>query len=597
MCFRQLLLCLCLSATAAATAAEHPSRPEARVAVQTIGEPVAIVEMIATTLDHLRDAVTERRFMLEYYDRSELPYIVKSTSEPIIFITDAVTFASLSGAGKAQAIASMKQRQALDASHTAGAAYIVRSDRDDLLTLADLQGQTVEAARKTAGESFIIGMHEIRRIFGDRSFFGETKMTDGLSEEVVHDVASGKADVGIVEACLLEEMEAKGNIPKGMLRVVGERNSNDLRCRHSTDLHPGWVLAVTSGASSDTSGARELAATVVPALATVPTFADTFEWTAPSDPDAFVALLAELRRTDDRFDAVAFVRKYWPHAAVAAVFFLAVLLHGVYVSWLVRRRTAELERVMEEREALRRIADEERERMATFERAGIAGQLSSMIAHELTQPLNAVVNYARGLRIRLTRGHLDSETLNDTLVRIAEQGMTASEIVNRVRGYAKNGEIETVRCDLGQLLDESVERFCRARPDAPRPIVSKEGGCFVDGHPMELSLLIHNLLKNADEACHSVAHPIIKASASRCDGLVRLLVSDNGPELDDTAVSRLFEPLHTTKTGGLGLGLAICRRIAESHSGRIAAEKSPDGGLVFSLVLPEAANAAKDTSP
>lgn len=583
------LLLFPLVLAASADCAGAADRPETRVAVQTIGEPAAIVETIATTLDHIRDEVPSRRFMLEYYDRSELPGIVVRAEAPMIFITDPVTYASLASAGSGQAVASMKEREALDAGHTTGAAFIVRSDRTDLSSLADLRGQTIEAAEKTAGESYIIAMHEIRRIFGEDKFFGETRLVPAFSEQIVHDVAAGKADAGIVEACLLEEMEAKGNIEKGALRVVGERSSRDLRCRHSTELYPGWVLGIAVQNGSFSEEAKALAADIAPALATVPKLIHTFDWAAPSDADAFAALLSELRRQEPGFAFGAFVRQYWPYAALAVLFFLAVLLHGVYVSWLVRRRTAELERVMNEKEALSRLAEEERERMASFERAGIAGQLSSMIAHELTQPLNAIVNYARGLRIRFARGQLDGETLADTLVRIAEQGMTASEIVSRVRGYAKNGESETCRCDLAELLEEAASRFCRARPEAPRPVLRTKGPCFVEGHPMELSLLIHNLLKNADEACRNVASPVIEAEVQSDAGFVRLSVSDNGPEIDEAAMSHLFEPLHTTKAGGLGLGLAICRSIAEAHGGRILAEKSTDGRLVFTLVLPQAA--------
>ena len=233
--------------------------------------------------------------------------------------------------------------------------------------------------------------------------------------------------------------------------------------------------------------------------------------------------------------------------------------------------------------------------MSTLERAGIAGQLSSMIAHELTQPLNAVVNYARGLRIRHSRKRLDDSTLDETLARISDQGMMASEIVNRVRGYAKNGETKDERCDLARLLAQSVERFRLARPQAPRPVILSADSAPVEGHPMELSLLIHNLLKNADEASRGVPNPRIEADVTAEAELVRLTVSDNGPEISAEALSLLFEPLHTTKAGGLGLGLSICRSIAESHGGRIEAAKDASGRLTFVLELPRAKSAGETT--
>lgn len=584
----RILFCtvLCCLATLSAGAAEEPLRPETRVAVQSMGESTAIVETIATTLDHLRFELPHREFLLDYYDRSELPEAVRMSEPGLLFITDPATFSTLSADGSVQAVASMKEQHALDAAHTAGAAFIVRSDRTDLRTLSDLRGFRAEAAQNTAGESVMIGMHEILRIFGEKPFFDEVTYIPDLSEQVVHDVAAGKVDVGIVEACLLEEMEAHGNLARGVIRVVGERNSRDLACRHSTDLYPGWVLGITKEKGGLSDESKSLAADLMPALATVPKLSGIFEWTAPSSTDAFGTLLAELQHAEKEVGLADFMEKYRNWVLAAVLCFLAVFLHGIYVSRLVAKRTEELKRVMTEREKLRRVADEEREKMSTLERAGIAGQLSSMIAHELTQPLNAVVNYARGLRIRFQRGTLDADTLTETLDRISEQGMTASEIVNRVRGYAKNGETAVERCELGRLLDEAVARFKRARPDAPTPVVRKTCPAYVEGHPLELSLLIHNLLKNADEACRGVDAPVIEATVD-VEGVSALLkVSDNGPEIVEETLERLFEPLHTTKTGGLGLGLSICRSIAEAHGGRIAAHKAPSGHLVFTVTLP-----------
>lgn len=198
---------------------EEP-KPEIRIAVQSLGETTAVVETIATTLDHLRDVLADEAFILEYYDRAQLRKVVQAfqkpyntTAEsasfslpadaantapqqpPLFFITDAVSFSQLEAHGSVQALASMKSPQALDAAHTTGAAFIVRADRTDLESLASLQGAAVEATEATAAESWLIGMHEIRRIFGDEHFFGTVRFAGPPAEQVIHDIAAGRADV------------------------------------------------------------------------------------------------------------------------------------------------------------------------------------------------------------------------------------------------------------------------------------------------------------------------------------------------------------------------------------------------------------------
>ena len=107
---------------------------------------------------------------------------------------------------------------------------------------------------------------------------------------------------------------------------------------------------------------------------------------------------------------------------------------------------------MQRAQKLQHLVNSEQEKISAMERAGIVGQLSSMIAHELQQPINAITNFSRGLRIRNERGSLDSEVLQETLQRITHQSETAAQIVNKVRAYAKQHSAEKVRVNLLALL-------------------------------------------------------------------------------------------------------------------------------------------------
>lgn len=131
---------------------------------QVIGEDRSVIETIATTLDHLREEISDEFFELNYLAKEDL--LKKTKDNPaFFFITDAVTFAALSEAG-AWAVAAMKHPLAIDSSHTSGAAFITRKDRTDINSLTDLQDKKIVGMSPTSSLSYLIGLRELQRIFG-----------------------------------------------------------------------------------------------------------------------------------------------------------------------------------------------------------------------------------------------------------------------------------------------------------------------------------------------------------------------------------------------------------------------------------------------
>lgn len=556
-----------------------------RIAAQTLDEAEPVVETVAATLDHLRAQVSAD-FELNYYAADEMESVVREGKADAV-ITDAASFASFQKNFGLWALASMKSPLARDSAHTTAAAFIVRADRQDLTSLESVKDKTVVATAPRAFESRVIGMAELRRMFGNDPIFKSETFTYGPAEQVVHAIAAGKGDVGIVDACLLERMEGIGSIAPGTLRVLGQKHSTDLRCRHSTDLYPGWVFAVVQPQEKLTPENRDLIGSISSALLTVPKLANVYEWAAPADSADLLELVAESRRQEkSEYRLADLWRDYgiWLLALLGGL--LAMGVHSFYVSWLVRRRTAQLVNAMNENEALQAKIGSERERIAALERAGVAGQMSSMIAHELQQPLSAVVNFGRGVRIRLDRSTLDEETLRKAVTAIIDQGMQAADIVNHVRAYAHMKESERRTENIADLVRHSVERFkstgrapLEIKLEAPKAIL-----CEVNS--LEFELVIHNLLKNGYEACAAVPSPMIVIRIREEEGLCTLTVEDNGPDISDEAIANLFVPLRSAKTGGLGLGLSICRGIAESHGGRIEGARGENGHLIFCVRLP-----------
>ena len=555
------------------------------VAAQTAGSPSAVVETIALTLDHLRDELPDEEFELRYVDGKELTESVL-TKKSAFFITDSATFFALGKTGGAWALAMMKNPLASDTSHTTAAAFVVRASRTDLQSLASLQGKAAVAVEPDAFESYRIGMAELRRVFGDQPVFSRETFTHAPVERVVHEIAAGRGDVGIVDACLLEQMEETGAIPKGLLRVVGEKHSSDLRCRHSTELYPGWVFGVALPREALSEEQSLSVRKISEKLFTVPRLASSMQWATPSDTSELRALFEALGRIPREEVTWKLVWRQYGHWFFLFMAVIAALLaHHIYVNRLVRLRTAELTEALERQKKLENDVAREKERFNAMERAGVAGQMSSMIAHELQQPLGSIANYARGIRIRLDERTLEEGALRNAVEKIAAQSELAAGIVKKVRGYVKHPAPAHRLCDLGDILRDSVRRFEISHPGAA-PITVEAGGPLpVEGDPLELQLLIFNLLKNADESCRAVPAPAIAAKAFRSGG-AELSVTDNGPEVPDERLERFFVPLQSTKADGLGLGLAICQRIAEAHGGRLSVAKDRERCLCVTLRLP-----------
>ena len=569
-----LLACFSLNAVAAL-----------RIAAQTLDESEPVVETVAATLDHLRARIPAD-FELNYYAADEMEAVVKEGKADAVII-DAASFASFQKNDGVWALASMKSPLARDSAHTTAAAFIVRADHHDLTSLDSIRDKIVVATSPSAFESRVIGMAELRRLFGNEPIFRTEVFTYGPAEQVVHAIAAGKGDVGIVDACLLERMEAAGSIVPGTLAVLGQKHSTDLRCRHSTDLYPGWVFGVCIHQDLLTDEMRDLIGAVSSALLTVPRFANVYEWASPADSSDLLELVAESRRHDkSEYGLVELWRGYgiWLMALLGGI--LIMIVHSFYVGWLVRRRTAQLVDALQENQTLQTKVGAERDRIAALEKAGVAGQMSSMIAHELQQPLSAVVNYGRGVRIRLDRGFLDEETLRKALAAIVDQGMQAADIVNRVRAYAHMKESEHKMENMVDLVRHSIERFKSTGRTSIEIELGAPETIMCEVNSLEIELMIHNLLKNGYEACAAEPHPSISITMQEDMGFCRFTVEDNGPTISDDEIARLFVPLRSSKTGGLGLGLSICQGIAESHGGRIDALRGPNGHLIFFVCLP-----------
>ena len=246
--------------------------------------------------------------------------------------------------------------------------------------------------------------------------------------------------------------------------------------------------------------------------------------------------------------------------------------------------------------ALQRQLDD-REQLMFSSRGLAVGEMATSLAHELRQPIGAAANLLRGLRARAARRAGGSQAASwdeeesQALQRALDQLMFASRVVTRMREATSTRRPRQTLVDLAALARASVALldwdFHRSGARVELDL-SSDGA--VRGDAVMLQQIIVNLVRNALDALRSGSpdDPCVRLVLRPADNTVTLEVHDNGCGIPEAMAERLFQPFATTKPTGMGIGLAICRSLAELHQGRLGAEGRPAGGTVFRLALPRA---------
>lgn len=229
--------------------------------------------------------------------------------------------------------------------------------------------------------------------------------------------------------------------------------------------------------------------------------------------------------------------------------------------------------------------------LAHVARLSAMGELTAGITHELVQPLHAIANLARAITNALANPNSTSQSdLADWSESIVAASDRAVEIVQRMKSFAKRGEIDHQRESLNSLLNESIQlvSFEARRCDVRVNFKPHDHDLVVDVDRIQIQQVIVNLLRNAFDsmAASPTAQRNLEISIDEIDNLAQVSFADNGVGLDGQSNLDIFEPFMTTKESGMGLGLALSKSIAEAHGGRLWAEASEPAGAIFYFALP-----------
>jgi PAS domain S-box-containing protein len=229
--------------------------------------------------------------------------------------------------------------------------------------------------------------------------------------------------------------------------------------------------------------------------------------------------------------------------------------------------------------------------LAHVARISTVGEMATGLAHEINQPLTAIINYARGCINRLNKNDIGLSELSDSLSRIATQAERAAEVIHNLRQFVSEGDLQGEASDINKLIKETlvlIQAEARQHEVSIRCELANDlAEVVVD--PIQIQQVVLNLIRNSMEALSttdSEERSIMVKTSRNQNNEIAVEVSDTGPGLNQEVLDHLFEPFFTTKATGMGMGLAISQTIIETHGGVLSAAPNDSRGLSIQFTLP-----------
>ena len=540
----------------------------------------------------VRDA--DKFLVLKFLDRETISDML-ADGEIDFLISESDFYASLAFEDKIKAIAMLWRAQAKSPSYSAASTIVVNAENEKIYTLTDIATGSYRVAA-TSSDSFA-GFTIAKEPFAEKNLswqaaFKNIVFTSNRNPlEVLNAVKTGNADVGIVPACFIEQVMIRNQAHLSDYRVINPQPVTEMACQHSTNTYPSLMVSYRNGV--DSNYILDMTNTL---LGLKLPFGTT--WSMPENTRELYDLMYHLRIGP--YNNVTYSAIYRTFSENRTIFITAIFLivagffYNLIISVEVASRTKALKRALAEKDRISKQQEQTNEYISRLERTGIVGQMSSMIAHELKQPLATVSNYSRGLLRRIERGSADKDTIVKILKEIEYHTERANDIVDHVRSYAKPHEVKREEHDLRDIVAKTVATFEKSGRTTVPVIVEGERHALVEADDWEIELALLNLLKNSADAFTEI-HPamrdededVIRIRIEDHEDTWWIRVIDNAKLVDESFTEQFFQKLETTKSHGLGLGLSIVSSLAERHAGRVWAEPNPGRGVIVTIELPK----------
>ena len=483
-------------------------------------------------------------------------------------------------------VATMKSGTGIDPRHALGSVIVVRDD-SKIHNLHELEGTTLGITHEKAFQGFLIPLLEILKLNKDpENFFKGIKFINESSYRQLQRLRNKEVDVIFLPSCFLENLEREEPDASKGLRVINQKIT-PLKCKVTTQLYPDYGLRVTTDnlTSNDIKKIYQ----------TIYNMDDKNDlgWTVPVDYSEVENLYKTLEKGIYTPSSLS-LKKIWKDYKQYAVFILVLLtlwaVMTVRASRLVKKRTQELSEVHRKQMSLISRELELQKKYEKSQKALIVSQLSSIVAHELSQPVGSILLYAQSLERLAKREGGDSKEMNIRMLTAASEisasASKVQKIIQAVRSYAKSEPNQSF--NLAGCLEEVVSQFRKSKGLNQGEL---SFNCFSNkipftGSSVEIQVLLTNLLKNAFEAASALPVFLIAVSVQELDNRILITVSNNGKIIDDAEMERLKTLFNSSKKDGLGLGLSLVRAIEEKHDGSLHFTNPDTGGLTVTVSLP-----------
>ena len=540
------------------------------------------------TMDWLSQQIPDSDFILHPLDLESMATAVQNQSMDFI-LTNPGQAVRLGRQFELSWLATLNSGLASHFNHTIGSAMVVHKDAP-YFKIEELAGKPMAAVSERAFGGYLTLRYQVLEMgINPNDFFANVRFLGFPIDANLYQLRDKIVDAAIVPVCLLETMQQEGLLEANAYRVINAQTPNDFPCQVSTRLYPNWSFAKTERASSQLAKQVTRALLAMPSDSQAAIAAGASGWTSP-------ASLLSIDKVYQALDLHPFQEPWWKeafrwlryHQEWAWAVFVFVIVLNAYHFWLEYRFSKSKQALEQTQSRLK----EKSEQLEHSQRVAIVDELGSSLAHEINQPLAAIRNYSEGGLLRLSKQR-PNEDIVPVFHKIQKEVDRADAIIHRLRNLIKKRSIEKQPNNVEDLITDTLELMhYRLQKHSVLLMRETEGDVIAaDIDSVGIQQVFVNLLNNAIDACISFQQhhktedyqaTITVETEYHQDNLL-VKITDNGTGLAGIETNDAF---FTTKENGLGLGLAICRDVMETHHGQIQLESIKPHGCMVTLSLP-----------
>lgn len=549
--------------------------------------PSTITPVAQKTIDTVKKAIYPKQLKIRVLQSiDEIDEVLRSKEAPIA-IVGATTYLRHRKDGMRD-IATLISNLQPDPDHSVGALLVVKKD-ENINSLKELKGKRLGANHPDGFQGLTVVYKELAdQGYAWDKFFSDIKFYGLDPYKRIAALQRGDVDAITLNACFAEREAKKGKDVLAGLKPINVKENKSTNCLTSTSLYPSWSFLVSPHLDTQTI------VNIANALYAMQPTKDGERWTIASDFRSVDELFKTLKRGPyaylNEWTAERVWKEHGNSILLLTILFFVFIWHYFRTRYLVTVRTAQLRKSLVEQKKLLRFNNQLRDRYDTSRRALIVSQLSSLFAHELSQPLSGILLYLRSLKRLLNQNKLQEGQINEALEQATERAKKAHELVQLVRSYAKSDRKKFEKMDGVEVLVSVLENLKKSGELDDIGIqldTSSSEKAEIEGHRLELEIVFTNILNNRVKAIKNIKKPEIRISVTQ-DSKGRCIISfaDNGPGLSEQALENLRMTTPLASSTGLGLGLTIAKGIVEEHRGKISFSLSQSGSLIVKIILP-----------